>query len=115
MIDSKGKEKYYSLSIPTSFKKTRLFKVGETKYMDPMLALRYILETQISIYDPCAVCGNKSEVEMHHVRHLRKNSVVEKGFTSLMSKVNRKQIPVCRSCHHKIHKGSYNGLSLKEL
>lgn len=32
-----------------------------------------------------------------------------------MSKLNRKQIPVCLDCHNKIHKGLYNGLSLKDL
>lgn len=37
------------------------------------------------------------------------------GFTQLMSKLNRKQIPVCSACQDKIHKGSYDGLSLKHI
>lgn len=32
-----------------------------------------------------------------------------------MSKLNRKQIPVCSACQDKIHKGSYDGLSLKHI
>ena len=26
--------------------------------------------------------------------------------------LNRKQIPVCLACHHKIHRGDYDGLNL---
>ena len=52
---------------------------------------------------------------MHHVKHLRKEGIKPIGFTALMSKLNRKQIPVCKSCHLKIHKGIYNELSLKDL
>lgn len=52
---------------------------------------------------------------MHHVKHIRKSNTKLKGFHELMSKLNRKQIPVCLDCHNKIHKGLYNGLSLKDL
>ena len=38
-----------------------------------------------------------------------------KGFTELMAKMNRKQIPVCVKCHQKIHKGEYDGENLKKL
>jgi nicotine oxidoreductase len=33
-----------------------------------------------------------------------------KGFAKQMSIINRKQIPVCRDCHMKIHEGTYDGL-----
>ena len=52
---------------------------------------------------------------MHHVKHIRKGGVKSSGFTALMSQLNRKQIPVCHSCHVKIHNGTYAGTSLKEL
>jgi len=32
-----------------------------------------------------------------------------------MSQLNRKQIPVCATCHQRIHKGLYNDLSLKSI
>jgi hypothetical protein len=54
-------------------------------------------------------------VEMHHVKHLRKGGVKSTGFTALMSSLNRKQIPVCKPCHIKIHKGLYNDMKLKDL
>ena len=28
---------------------------------------------------------------------------------------NRKQVPVCRECHRKIHRGEYDGLRLADL
>ena len=53
---------------------------------------------------------------MHHVKHLRKGfDPKQKGFTQIMSSLNRKQIPVCLPCHRKIHLGEYNGLALKDL
>jgi hypothetical protein len=66
---------------------------------DPLQALQWRLETQIGVLDPCWICGAGNDTEMHHVRHLRKDGVKPTGFLSLMSKLNRKQIPICRSCH----------------
>jgi predicted HNH restriction endonuclease len=53
-----------------------------------------------------------NEVEMHHIRALKEKVA---GFMSVMRAMNRKQIPVCRACHLKIHNGTYDGLSLKDL
>jgi len=50
---------------------------------------------------------------MHHIKHIKKNNV--KGFTKLMSILNRKQIPVCANCHDKIHAGVYDGILLNQL
>lgn len=53
---------------------------------------------------------------MHPVKHLIKGiEPKQKGFTNLMAMLNRKQIPVCQSCHRKIHLGEYNGISLKDF
>ncbi len=52
---------------------------------------------------------------MHHVKHIRKSNKKATGFTKLMSKLNRKQIPVCPECHTQIHNGKYDGISLKDL
>lgn len=52
----------------------------------------------------CAVCESEYRVEMHHVRHMKdlnpKLGVVDK----LMVRANRKQIPLCRSCHMSYHR-----------
>ena len=52
------------------------------------------------------------EIEMHHVKHIRKMGKKVHGFTIAMRKLNRKQIPVCLGCHDKIHCREYDGLNL---
>lgn len=44
---------------------------------------------------------------MHHVRKLSDTTkAIKQDFlTSMMSRMNRKQIPMCRSYHKKYHKG----------
>jgi nicotine oxidoreductase len=64
----------------------------------------------------CIVCGIKDTIEMHHVKHIRKDSIRYEGFTRDMSLINRKQVPLCKKCHMKVHKGFLNGgISLKKL
>ncbi len=69
--------------------------------------------TRSKLDKPCAVCGNANDVEMHHLRHVRKGKTV--GFAEVMSAINRKQIPVCRECHVKIHAGKYDGIKLSDF
>lgn len=65
---------------------------------------------------PCLVCGCEENVEMHHVRHIRKmGDRKPTGFRAVMRALNRKQIPVCASCHRKIHNGEYDGIRLSDL
>jgi hypothetical protein len=74
------------------------------------------LRTRSNLGLPCVVCGNPNGVQMHHVRHIRKMDDREPGgFTRVMAALNRKQVPVCKACHERIHRGEYDGLSLKEL
>lgn len=108
-------EKIYSLAIPKQFRNSREFKASTQIIRDPLTVLNYRIQSQSALDEICAVCGSNDRVEMHHVRHLRKDQVVTKGFTELMSQLNRKQLPVCRPCHEQIHKGNYNGLSLNDL
>jgi hypothetical protein len=64
--------------------------------------------SQDSFNKPCQICGKTKKIQMHHVRAL--NKAIPKTFiSSIMSKMNRKQIPVCRTCHWKIHNGKYDG------
>lgn len=65
----------------------------------------------------CCICESYSGVEMHHIKHIRnrKNTKDKQTFTTFMGLINRKQVPVCRDCHLKIHKGEYDGIKLAEL
>lgn len=67
---------------------------------------------------PCCTCGETMEqIVMHHVRHIRKLSHKREatGFNRILRAINRKQVPVCKTCHGKIHRGEYDDLKLSEL
>ena len=66
----------------------------------------------------CVICGNSDNVEMHHIRHVRRSLEKKKGlnrFLEAMRLVNRKTIPLCKIHHLKVHNGQYDGKDLKKL
>ena len=71
----------------------------------------------LDLKGPCIVCGSRVNIEVHHVKHIRKMNEVTKKNTlkARMARMNRKQIPVCRFCHIQIHGGRYDGESLSKL
>jgi hypothetical protein len=78
------------------------------------------MRTRSKLDKPCCICGQTAEeslIEMHHVRHIRKLSDKKQasGFNHILRKLNRKQIPVCKECHQKIHRGEYDGYKLANL
>ncbi len=76
------------------------------------------LRTQASLGMPCAICGTMDNVEMHHIRHIRKQAyteLAEPNFLRVMALRNRKQIPVCFQCHRTIDDGEYQGPGLRKL
>ena len=65
---------------------------------------------------PCTICDSEDvPVEMHHVKHVRKQGFRYGGFHQQMALLNRKQIPLCKNCHKKVHAGLYDGPSLESL
>jgi group II intron reverse transcriptase/maturase len=75
----------------------------------------YPRRTRTRLLDDCAICGSDYKVEMHHLRHIRKRGQYLQGFDLYMAAINRKQIPVCLQCHRDIHRGKYDGRSLKSI
>jgi group II intron reverse transcriptase/maturase len=71
--------------------------------------------TQTRLWDSCAICGSQKQIEMHHVRHIRKRGQTVRGFSLYLAAINRKQLPVCRDCHRDIHRGKYDGDSLAAI
>ena len=64
--------------------------------------------------------GQQFDVALYfHIAHLLQptinQAVLAKGFTRVMSMLNRKQLPVCARCHRSIHEGTYDGLSLRDF
>lgn len=61
---------------------------------------------------PCIICGSSEKIEVHHIRALKDISKKRDWLSMTMAKFARKQVPVCKSCHIKIHKGIYDGKKL---
>jgi hypothetical protein len=73
------------------------------------------MRTRSKLGRACCICGEALErIVMHHVRHIRKlsNKREATGFNRILRMLNRKQIPVCETCHAKIHRGEYDGIKL---
>jgi hypothetical protein len=91
--------------------------VTNENFLDTITWVSY--RTQSTFDLPCSICGAKDEIEMHHIRHIRKSpysKLEEKSFLQVMSLRNRKSIPICRNCHiNVVHKGKYTGEALSKL
>lgn len=90
---------------------------GQQPNLDRIFTLQtFRTKSKLGITE-CAVkgCSSGEPVEMHHVKHIRKMGKKVSGFTKLMAQINRKQVPLCASCHKKVHKGTYDGLALKDM
>lgn len=96
-------------SVPTRF------MIGGIRTPDEVMERVLRLRTRSKLGTHCVVCGADDDIEMHHVRHIRKMGDTVKGFTRLMATINRKQIPVCHTCHVEIHAGRYDGKKLSDL
>jgi nicotine oxidoreductase len=74
------------------------------------------LRTRSKLGKTCCICNASTQVEMHQVRHIRKTGGKKPtGFKAILRAMNRKQIPVCTSCHQKIHSGEYDNMGLSDL
>jgi hypothetical protein len=90
------------------------FQIGNTQIDFLQWSLR--MRTRSKLGKACCVCNDPLHIEMHHVRHIRKTGKRKPtGFNAILQALNRKQLPVCTSCHKKIHRGEYDGLRLADL
>jgi hypothetical protein len=68
---------------------------------------------------PCAICGASGNIEMHHIRHIRKTAyrdLSQVNWLRMLSLRNRKQIPVCSHCHrYVIHGAKYQRPPFRHL
>jgi group II intron reverse transcriptase/maturase len=66
----------------------------------------------------CELCGKEGTIEMHHVRKLAdiqvKHGKEIPSWKREMSMRKRKSLAVCNDCHYKIHKGKYDGKSIRK-
>lgn len=105
-----------SISYPKiSYKRPRKFieKSANNVDFDKLLnQLAYRIKRHVGhIKGPCVICGCENDIEVHHIKHLKGNKGKD-WLAATMSQFARRQVPVCKSCHQKIHKGLYNGPKL---
>jgi 5-methylcytosine-specific restriction endonuclease McrA len=118
MFDKYGKNLNFNISekktLDTKLGKlsTRKWNINEN-FKDPF-SQKINKISRSNLLKNCLLCKSKIDIEMHHVKHIRKRGKKYIGFHEQMSLINRKQIPVCRECHNMIHTGQYDGISLKE-
>ena len=97
-----------SLAIPIHFKNSiTAFKVSQKvcRVVDPVQILRWSIRTHHLLGGACMNCGSTKSIEIHHVRKLQKTNAKLSGMGAIMSKLNRKQIPLCQGCHKDLHRG----------
>lgn len=118
-IETKGKQmvKTYSLQIPENFKRLPFKERFSTS--DPSLPnLHRVWNaklTKSNLWKSCVICGSYP-AEMHHLRsisRLRDRSQSVDFIKAQMMAINRKQVPLCKTHHHKVH-GKLGGLSIAE-
>ncbi len=77
------------------------------------------MRTRAAFDMPCALCGALEDIEMHHIKHIRKTAyrdLPQANYMRMLALRNRKQIPVCHTCHrYVIHGGHYKGPPLRRL
>lgn len=94
--------------------KTKPWNTNELPAKDPFdFHLRLYTKSKL-LNTHCCICAETETVEMHHIRHVRK-AKVGTGFDKILGIINRKQIPVCRECHMKIHNGTYDQMKLADF
>ena len=92
---------------------TRLekFNIGKQENKNiglPYYVFDYAIRSKKMANAQCVICGALSNIEMHHRRPL-KSSVTDNTLKGVIKNLTRKQIPLCRKCHLKVHLGSYDG------
>ena len=93
--DPKSKLK---LSIPDNFKSNiKNYKI--TTNTDPLKVLKWTLRTQNLMEGPCIGCNATSGIEIHHVKKFSRTVRSKNPIYKIMSKLGRKQVPVCQKCH----------------
>ena len=103
-----------------SVAKTRKFSNSVFTKLNPMarqekLAMAVFRSNSV-LDSPCKICGATESIEMHHGRKLRDSSrAIKKDFlTSMLARMNRKLVPICKSCHSGYHKGLIQNVMWKE-
>ena len=102
----------YKLYRSVTLKAIHKFK-GKTNIqledLEKLIREEWLSVTDPNLFKSCVICGGKDDIEMHHVRSIEnvrariRSGEVEYG--ELVGAMKRKQIPLCREHHNKLHGG----------
>lgn len=111
-----------SMELPPHFKTSaaiKSYRLSKSKQKptiyDPLDLVTYKLRSNYVFDKVCSLCQSEEKVENHHVRHLKDLVGNKDPASTRMMSLNRKQIPLCRACHMKIHSGRYDGIALSKV
>jgi len=107
--DKKKLVKEVKFNYQTTLKRLEKFNTGKEKNIGlPYYVFDYSIRSKKILNAQCLICGATSNIEMHHRRPL-KASVTDNTLKGIVKNLTRKQIPLCKKCHFKVHTGSYSG------
>jgi len=89
--------------------------LGKGPHSDPLAVKKWKISTLSALGQPCANCGSTDRIEMHHLKHLKTMNSKLDSFGRMMARINRKQVPLCRPCHEKVHNGTHTGFTLRHF
>jgi len=97
-----------ALAIPPDFKSNiKDYKI-KNRTDDPLKVLKWSIRTQNLLEGPCVACGSVDKIEIHHIKKLAGKAKARSPIHQIMSKLNRKQVPLCEKCHNNIHRGVFD-------
>jgi len=105
---------FINFKVPDLTRRPMLF-LGAARFTDPASNIIWKVSTVNAFGKPCANCGSNSDIEMHHLKHIKTINIKLNHFDKKMASINRKQIPLCRTCHIAVHQGKYKGFALNHL
>jgi group II intron reverse transcriptase/maturase len=109
--DKKKQVKEIKFNYYESLKRLEKFNTGKKDNANiglPYYTFDYTLRSKRLENAKCVICGVTSNIEMHHRRPL-KSSKTDSTLKGVVKNLARKQIPLCKECHIKVHAGSYFG------
>lgn len=80
--------------------------ISKHKNLGTIPLVRAIIYKNWTLDKACSLCGSEVDVEVHHVRSLKNINQQTTFLAQQISKINRKQVCLCRKCHLIVHRNN---------
>lgn len=106
-------DKGVSLYIPDTLKRIRQFNLSQPATLEMLEKSWANKLTRSNLGRSCIIC-NGIPAEMHHVRKLKELKERKLDwFTMQMAAINRKQVPLCKLHHTKLHQNQFTPVEME--